>query len=67
MSMESSYLGQQIVTGSSDGSVKVWDVENGTLIRELLKEEEAVWRVGYLKDDEDRVVAIFSRDGGGGC
>lgn len=52
-----------MVTGSSDGSVRMWDVENGRLVRELVKDREAVWNVGWFDNNGERVVAAFSRGG----
>lgn len=34
-----------IITSSSDGKVKLWDTQNGKLIRQLGDQSEAVWRV----------------------
>ena len=41
----------------------MWDVENGRLVRELVKDREAVWNVGWFDNNGERVVAAFSRGG----
>lgn len=36
---------RRILTGASDGRVKVWDLRTGELIRELGQPADAVWKV----------------------
>ena len=50
----------RIVSGGSDGRVKIWDLRTGTLIRELSQPAEAVWRVAF---EEERSVVLASRQG----
>lgn len=48
-----------IVTGGNDGTVKLWDMRTGALVRELLdRPADAVWRV-TIRDD--RVVVLCRR------
>jgi F-box and WD-40 domain protein CDC4 len=50
----------RIVSGGSDGRVKIWNLQTGTLIRELSQPAEAVWRVAF---EEERSVVLASRQG----
>ena len=47
----------RIVSGSSDGMVKLWDMESGELVKELTT-SDAVWKVGFLKEE---ILAVFSQ------
>jgi WD40 repeat protein len=49
--------GSRIVSGSSDGMVKLWDMESGELVKELTT-SDAVWKVGFLKEE---ILAVFSQ------
>lgn len=49
----------RILSGSSDGTVKEWNLESGELARKLA-DSDAVWRVGYSRG---RPVAVLARDG----
>ena len=51
---------QRIVSGGSDGRVKVWDLRTGTLVRELSTPAEAVWRVAF---EDEKAVILASRAG----
>lgn len=48
----------RIVSGGSDGRVKIWDLKTGQLVRELLSQAEAVWRVAF---EEEKCVALALR------
>jgi F-box and WD-40 domain protein CDC4 len=50
----------RIVSGGSDGRVKVWDLERGSLVRELGSPAEAVWRVVF---EDEKAVVLASRGG----
>ena len=50
----------RIVSGGSDGRVKIWNLQTGALIRELSQPAEAVWRVAF---EEERSVVLASRQG----
>jgi len=50
----------RIVSGGSDGRVKVWDLQRGNLVRELGSPAEAVWRVVF---EEEKAVVLASRGG----
>jgi F-box and WD-40 domain protein CDC4 len=50
----------RIVSGGSDGRVKVWDLQRGCLVRELGQPAEAVWRVVF---EEEKAVVLASRQG----
>lgn len=50
----------RIVSGGSDGRVKIWNLHTGTLIRELSQPAEAVWRVAF---EEERCVVLANRQG----
>jgi hypothetical protein len=50
----------RIVSGGSDGRVKIWDLKTGVLVRELTQPAEAVWRVAF---EEERAVVLASRLG----
>jgi WD40 repeat protein len=52
-------VGSKIVTGSSDGSVKLWDLESGTLLKELAS-SDAAWQVDVVGD---KIIALVSRMG----
>lgn len=49
----------RIVSGGSDGRVKVWDLQRGQLVRELGQPAEAVWRVVF---EEEKAVVLASRN-----
>ena len=48
----------RIVSGGSDGRVKIWSLESGQLVRELSQPAEAVWRVAF---EEEKAVIMASR------
>ncbi|KAH8687654.1 WD40-repeat-containing domain protein [Tricladium varicosporioides] len=50
--------GSSIVTGSSDGRVRMWDLKTGQLLEELAI-SDVVWKTGYAGDD---VVAVLLKD-----
>jgi F-box and WD-40 domain protein CDC4 len=50
----------RIVSGGSDGRVKVWSLKTGQLLRELSTPAEAVWRVAF---EEEKAVIMASRAG----
>ena len=50
----------RIVSGGSDGRVKIWDTHTGVLVRELSQPAEAVWRVAF---ESERCVVLASRAG----
>lgn len=50
----------RIVSGGSDGRVKIWDLRTGALVRELSSPAEAVWRVAF---EEEKAVILASRGG----
>jgi len=50
----------RIVSGGSDGRVKVWDLRTGMLVRELSTPAEAVWRVAF---EDEKAVILASRAG----
>lgn len=50
----------RIVSGGSDGRVKVWDLARGGLVRELGQPAEAVWRVVF---EDEKAVVLASRNG----
>jgi len=50
----------RIVSGGSDGRVKVWDLRTGLLVRELSTPAEAVWRVAF---EDEKAVILASRAG----
>lgn len=50
--------GSTILTGSSDGKVRLWNLATGVLITELAS-SEALWEVGRLGI---RLAAVFSRN-----
>ena len=45
----------RVVSGGSDGRVKVWDLKTGNLVRELVTQGDAVWRVAF---EEEKCVAM---------
>lgn len=47
----------RIVSGGSDGRVKVWDVKTGHLVRELIT-AESVWRVVF---EDEKCIAVANR------
>lgn len=50
--------GSKIVSGGSDGKIRIWDCESGEMLRALVN-SESVWKVGLLKDG---VAAVFSKE-----
>jgi F-box and WD-40 domain protein CDC4 len=48
----------RVVSGGSDGRVKVWDLKTGQLVRELTDLADAVWRVAF---EEEKCVVMASR------
>ena len=48
----------RIVSGGSDGRVKIWDLRTGQLVRELSQPAEAVWRVAF---EDEKAVIMASR------
>ncbi|RDW78338.1 hypothetical protein BP5796_06190 [Coleophoma crateriformis] len=52
-----------LLTGGSDGMVKLWDIASGSLVKEFLTEDaaSAVWQVGLTKEND--IVALFEKDG----
>lgn len=50
----------RIVSGGSDGRVKVWDLRSGHQVRELSTPAEAVWRVAF---EDEKAVILASRAG----
>src|SRR5687768_11987010 len=55
VSMECDTLGQRVVTGSSDGSVKLWELKTGLLVENVVN-SEGVWAVGWV---DEKIVAVF--------
>lgn len=51
--------GRWVVTGSEDKSLKIWDVQKGTLVGQLEGHEDTVWSISTSPDDR-RIVS-------GGC
>ena len=49
--------GSRVITGGSDGKVKWWDLESGSLVKELAS-SDAVWQVGFAGDG---IMVLFSR------
>jgi len=56
MQVDNSYL----ITGGNDGCVKLFERETGTLVRELTKKCDGVWKVVMRKD---KCVIMCKRDG----
>jgi WD40 repeat protein len=50
----------RVVSGGSDGRVKIWDLKTGHLVRELISQGDAVWRVAF---EEEKCVALALRNG----
>ena len=50
----------RILSGGSDGRVKIWDLKTGQLVRELIAQGEAVWRVAF---EDEKCVALALRQG----
>lgn len=51
--------GTKIVTASSDGNVKLWDLESGALLTHLAS-SDAAWQVELLGD---KIISLVSRKG----
>jgi F-box and WD-40 domain protein CDC4 len=49
---------RRIVSGSSDGKARVWDLQSGQLVRELGEPADAVWR---LHIEESIAVTVRSK------
>jgi F-box and WD-40 domain protein CDC4 len=47
-----------VVSGGSDGRVKIWDLKTGHLVRELVGASEAVWRVAF---EDEKCIALALR------
>jgi F-box and WD-40 domain protein CDC4 len=52
--------GKRIVSGGSDGRVRVIDIKTGAAIRDLGPPADAVWRVVF---EEEKAVVMASRGG----
>lgn len=50
----------RIVSGGSDGRVKIWNLRTGQLVRELSQPAEAVWRVTF---EDEKAVVMATRAG----
>jgi F-box and WD-40 domain protein CDC4 len=50
----------RIVSGGSDGRVKVWSLQTGQLLRELSTPAESVWRVAF---EDEKAVILANRSG----
>ena len=53
--------GRIIVSGSEDGTLKLWDAASGALTRSLKGHDQAVWSVAFSPDG--RIVVSGSQDG----
>jgi WD40 repeat protein len=51
----------KVVTGSDDGSIKLWDMKLGRYVRDLLAGETVIWRVQF---DATRLAAAYEREDG---
>lgn len=49
------------MTGGNDGRIKLWDMQTGAFIRELVEPCEAVWRVTFRNDHALLLVKRNSR------
>lgn len=47
---------EYILSGSSDGTAKVWDLRNGTWLGTLITGMEAVWKVGFGRGSSPSIV-----------
>jgi WD40 repeat protein len=63
--------GRQGISGSGDSTVKVWDLESGSLLRSLAGYARAVFAVGVTRDarrvicgSSDRTVRIWDLESG---
>ena len=52
--------GKRLASGSMDGTVKIWNLESGTQIRELRGHSDWVYSVVYSPDG--KILASGSRD-----
>lgn len=52
-------VGSKIVTASSDGTIKLWDLGSGSLTRQIAS-SDAAWHVDLRGD---RIISVVSRDG----
>lgn len=50
----------RIVSGGSDGRVKIWDLQYGNLVRELTQPAEAIWRISFT---DEKAVILLNRGG----
>jgi F-box and WD-40 domain protein CDC4 len=48
----------RVVSGGSDGRVKIWDLKTGQLVRELSSQFQAVWRVAF---EEEKCVVLAQK------
>ncbi|KAJ4996867.1 F-box/WD repeat-containing protein 7 [Colletotrichum sp. SAR 10_66] len=55
---DGSFDDTRVVSGGSDGRVKIWDLKTGHLVRELIAQGEAVWRVAF---EDEKCVALALR------
>lgn len=53
---------QYIVTGGSDGCVKLWNLETGQLLRGLGDPAKAVWKVAF--GQQNSIIVALRRDTG---
>ena len=54
-----------ILSGSSDGTAKVWDLQKGVSLGTLVPSAEAVWKVGFVQDTKR--TAVLSKQGDDAC
>src|SRR5439155_6882129 len=53
--------GKWVVTGSEDGTARVWDTATGKLVAEPLRHEAAVWAVDFSRDGRTVLTGTLAR------
>jgi len=51
-----------VLSGSSDGTVKLWHLESATLVGAVGKKAEAVWMAGFGKGQHENIVVALKED-----